>query len=376
MRIPFNRPTLVGGELDLLREVIESGRLSGDGVFTRKCQALFEEVLGVEKALLTTSCTQALELACLLLELGPGDEVILPSFTFVSTANAFALRGVKPVFCDIDPNDLNLDPAHAAKLITPRTRALVPVHYGGVGCDMDRLGALADAHGLEIVEDNAHGLFGAYKGRPLGTIGALATLSFHDTKNFTSGEGGVLLINDPKLVPRAEILWHKGTDRSRFFRGEIDKYTWVDLGSSYTPSEFTAAFLYRQLEAREEVQGAREKVWRRYRTELSTWAGRQGVALPPAPEERLPAYHLFFLVMPTPEAQTGLIAHLRERGIQSVFHYQPLHSSTMGQRLGGKPGDCPVTERVSASLVRLPFFTGLSQSDQGEVIEAVTAFEC
>jgi dTDP-4-amino-4,6-dideoxygalactose transaminase len=376
VRIPFNRPTLVGGELDLLQQVIESGRLSGDGAFTRKCQALLEEVLGVEKALLTTSCTQALELACLLLDLKPGDEVILPSFTFVSTANAFALRGVKPVFCDVDPRDLNLDPDHAARLITPRTRALVPVHYGGVGCDMDRLGALAEEHQLSIVEDNAHGLFGNYHGRPLGTIGALATLSFHDTKNFTSGEGGVLLINDPALVPRAEILWHKGTNRSRFFRGEIDKYTWVDLGSSYTPSEFTAALLYGQLEAREAVQGARERLWRRYRSELAEWAAAQGVALPPAPEDRLPAYHLFFLVMPTPEAQARLIAELKERGIQSVFHYQPLHSSAMGQRLGGKPGDCPVTERVSASLVRLPFFTSLSESDQSEVIEAVTSFKC
>lgn len=369
--IPFNRPSLVGPELEWMAEAVAGGCISGDGAFTRRCQEILERELGVPRSFLTTSCTHALELAALLLDVGPGDEVIVPSFTFVSTANAFVLRGARPVFADSRPDTLNLDEERLEELVTPRTRAIAVVHYAGVGCAMERVMEVAAAHGLAVVEDNAHGLFGRYRGRWLGTFGALATQSFHETKNFTCGEGGALLVNDPALVPRAEILREKGTDRSRFFRGEIDKYTWVDVGSSYLPSDLLAAFLAAQLEAREAVQARRRAIWEAYRDGLADWAGEEGVRLPAVPEGCEQAYHLFYLMLPGLDARTALIAHLRARGVHAVFHYVPLHLSAMGRRFGGRPGDCPVAEAAGDRLLRLPFYNSLRDDEQERVIAAV-----
>jgi len=324
--------------------------------------------------LLTTSCTHALEMAALLLDLQPGDEVIVPSFTFVSTINAFVLRGAKPVFCDVRPDTLNLDERKLEGLVTPRTKAVVPVHYAGVGCEMDAIGAIARAGGFAVVEDNAHGLYGQYRGRQLGTFGGLATQSFHETKNFTCGEGGALLVNDEAYVERAEILREKGTNRSRFFRGQVDKYTWVDVGSSYVLSDILGAMLLGQLEARDTIQDRRGKIWARYATELRAWAGSMSIRLPEVPLHCEQAFHMFYLVLPTLAQRTAFIAHLDANGVKAVFHYQPLHLSPMGERFGGRIGDCPVTEAVSDQLVRLPFYTELSEEDQGRVIEAVTSF--
>ncbi len=372
--IPFNKPCMVGTELGYVQEAFTRGHVSGDGPFTKRCHQLLEFQFNGAKALLTTSCTHALEMAALLLDLKPGDEVIVPSFTFVSTPNAFALRGVKIVFADIRPDTLNLDERRLEALITPHTRAVVPVHYGGVGCEMEAIGALARRHGLAIVEDNAHGLFGQYQGRPLGTFGQLATLSFHETKNISCGEGGALIINDPALVERAEIIREKGTNRSRFFRGQVDKYTWVDLGSSYLPSDILAAFLWGQLEAREVIQSQRRRVWEYYHRHLSDWARRRGVQLGTVPPHCRQAYHLFYLLLPSLQERQALIAHLRDRGILSVFHYQPLHLSEMGRRFGGRPGDCPVTEDISDRLLRLPFYNHLTEQEQQRVVNAIEAF--
>ncbi len=372
--IPFNRPELAGRELDYVRDAVDRGQLSGDGCYTRQCQELLSEILGGARVLLTTSCTHALEMAALLLDIGPGDDFIAPSFTFVSTVNAFVLRGARPVFADIRPDTLNLDEEQLSSVITPRTRAILPVHYAGMGCEMDRILEAAHAAGAAVVEDNAHGLFGAWRGRPLGTFGALSTLSFHETKNVFCGEGGALVINDRALTARAEILREKGTDRSRFFRGEVDRYTWVDMGSSYVPSDLLAAFLLAQLEARETIQARRCRIWQRYREELADWALAHGTRLPVVPNECGPPWHLFYLLLPSLEERQALIAHLKSRGIQAVFHYLPLHLSEMGRRFGGRPGDCPVTESVSDRLLRLPFFSGLTDSEQTRVIEAIRAF--
>jgi dTDP-4-amino-4,6-dideoxygalactose transaminase len=373
-RIPFNRPALMGNETRYMAETAARGHMSGDGEFTRRCHTFLEDSLGVPRALLTTSCTHALEMAALLLDIQPGDEVIMPSFTFVSTANAFVLRGARPVFVDIRPDTLNLDERLLEAAITRRTRAIVPVHYAGVGCEMDVIMATATRHGLAVVEDNAHGLFGKYRGRFLGTFGALATQSFHETKNFTCGEGGALLVNDPRYIERAEILREKGTNRSRFFRGMVDKYTWVDVGSSYLPSDLLAAFLYGQFEAHEAIQGRRGAIWHTYHDALCGWANEQGVRLPVVPEDCEQPYHMFYLLLPSLAVRTALIDHLKARGILSVFHYLPLHLSDMGRGFGGQPGDCPVTEDVSDRLLRLPFYNDLSEADQAEVIESVLQF--
>jgi dTDP-4-amino-4,6-dideoxygalactose transaminase len=374
-RIPFNKPAIVGDELRYIREAVESGHLSGDGSFTKRCSVLLERELGVGRALLTTSCTHALEMCALLLDVQPGDEVVVPSFAFVSTVNAWVLRGARPVFVDVRPDTLNLDEKLVAERVGPRTKAIVALHYAGVACEMDELGRIARDAGTSLVEDAAHALFGSYQGRALGSFGRLATLSFHETKNVSCGEGGALLVNDPALVERAEILREKGTNRSRFFRGEIDKYTWVDLGSSWLPSEVLAAYLWAQLEARDRIQRARERVWRRYRDELAGWAQAHDVRLPILPPQREPAWHMFQLVLPSLDARQRLTGHLRARGILAVFHYLPLHLSPMGRRLGGRPGDCPVTEDLSDRLLRLPFYNGLTEEAQGEVIDAVRAFE-
>lgn len=372
--VPFNRPSMLGSEFDYIAKAFAAGVVSGDGALTRRCHQLLEAATGARKALLTTSCTHALEMAAILLELKPGDEVILPSFTFVSTANAFALHGARPVFADVRPDTLNLDERLVESLVTERTRAIVPVHYAGVGCEMDALGELARRRGLAIVEDNAHGLFGRYHGRPLGSFGLMATQSFHETKNFSCGEGGALLLNDPALLQRAEIIREKGTNRSRFFRGEIDKYSWVDVGSSYLPSDILAGFLLAQLEAAERIQARRRAIWQRYYHDLSGWAARCGVSLPFVPEHCEPAWHMFYMLCPTLAARTALIAHCRARGVHAIFHYLPLHLSDMGQRLGGRPGDCPVTESVSDRIVRLPLFYTLSAADQERVCVAVSSF--
>jgi dTDP-4-amino-4,6-dideoxygalactose transaminase len=373
--IPFNRPSLTGNEHRYIDEAIAAGQISGDGPFTKRCNHLLQSEIGVAKVLLTTSCTHALEMAALLLNTEPGDEVIVPSFTFVSTINAFILRGARPVFVDIRPDTLNLDERELERLITPRTRAVVLVHYAGVGCEMDAIMDVAARRNLVVVEDNAHGLFGHYKGRPLGSFGALATLSFHETKNFICGEGGALVINDPHYIERAEIIREKGTDRSRFFRGQVDKYTWVDVGSSYLPSDLLAAFLLAQLEAREQIQARRRQIWEQYNEHLAGWARNHGIQTPIVPEDCEQAYHMFYMLLPSLGLRRTFIAHLKDHGILSVFHYLPLHISKMGRQFGGKPGDCPVTEDVSGRLVRLPFYNSLSPSDQQRVIEAVTGFE-
>lgn len=373
-QIYFNQPTIVGKELYYISQVIHQGHAAGDGAFTKKCQNYLEMALGVPKVLLTTSCTDALEMAALLLDIQPGDEVIVPSFTFVSTPNAFVLRGARPVFADVRADTLNLDETQLERLITPNTKAIVPVHYAGVGCEMDVIGALAARYHLPIVEDNAHGLFGQYQGRNLGTFGALATQSFHETKNFICGEGGALLINDPTLVERAEIIREKGTNRSRFFRGQVDKYTWVDVGSSFLPSDLLAAFLYAQLEAREEIQAKRRRLWLYYWEALAEWSETHAVRLPIIPSHCNQAYHMFYLLLPSLAIRQALIQHLKAQGILSVFHYLPLHLSDMGRRFGGQPGDCPVTEEVSDRLLRLPFHNALTEADQAFVVERLKQF--
>jgi len=375
MRVDFNRPTLTGKEFEYIAEAIQNAHISGDGPFTKKCHALLEESLGVPKVLLTTSCTHALEMAALLLDIQPGDEVLIPDFTFVSTVNAFVLRGAQPVFVDVRPDTLNLDESRLEAAVTSRTRAIVPVHYAGVGCEMDAILEIASHHHLAVVEDNAHGLFGKYKGRYLGTFGALAAQSFHETKNFSSGEGGALLINDKSLLERAEIIREKGTNRARFFRGQVDKYTWVDVGSSYLPSDILAAFLFAQLEHREQIQAHRRQVWEFYNQHLSDWAAQNGVRLPTIPAHVEQAYHMFYLLLPDLDLRQRFIAYLRERGIYSVFHYLPLHLSDMGRKFGGQPGDCPVTERVSDQLVRLPFHNSLTSSDLEMVVDAIMEFK-
>jgi dTDP-4-amino-4,6-dideoxygalactose transaminase len=369
--IPFNRPSFEGREREYINQAVTDGHISGDGAFTKRCHAFLEEALGVPRVLLTTSCTHALEMAALLLDIQPGDEVIVPSFTFVSTINAFVLRGALPVFVDIRPDTLNLDEKRLEPLVTHRTKVIAPVHYGGVGCEMDAILNIAKAQGVAVVEDNAHGLFGKYRGRYLGTFGCLATQSFHETKNFNCGEGGALLVNDPQHIERAEVIREKGTNRSRFFRGEVDKYTWVDIGSSYLPSDLLAAYLLAQLEARDKIQAKRRRVWEYYADQLGDWAEAHNVRLPVIPSQCEQSYHLFYLLMPSLDARTRLISHLKAQGILSVFHYLPLHLSPMGQRFGGKPGDCPVTEKVSDCLVRLPFYNNLTQEDQDRVIGAI-----
>jgi dTDP-4-amino-4,6-dideoxygalactose transaminase len=369
--IPFNRAALVGNEWKYLAEAVRMGHISGDGFYTLRCHDFLERELGVRKALLTTSCTHALELAALLLDLKEGDEVVMPAFTFVSIANAFVLRGARPVFADIRPDTLNLDEKKLPNLITRNTRAIVPVHYAGVGCEMDRILEVARKQNLAVIEDNAHGLFGKYRGRFLGTFGCLATQSFHETKNVTCGEGGALLINDERYIERAEIIRQKGTDRTRFLRGEVDKYSWIDVGSSYLPSDILAAFLLAQLEARERIQAVRQRIWERYYDELTDWADGNGVRLPVVPADCNQAYHLFYLLLPSLQERQRFIAHLKERAILSVFHYVPLHTSEMGRRYGGVLGDCPVAEMVGDRLVRLPFYNELSETEQSRVIDAI-----
>ena len=371
INIPFNLPSIEGNEQAYMTEAIAQGHLSGDGPFTHKCHSLLEQALGVPKVLLTTSCTHALEMVAILLDIKPGDEVIVPSFTFVSTINAFVLRGAKPVFCDIRSDTLNLDETLIEEFITPRTRVILPVHYAGVACEMDSIMEIAQRYDIHVVEDNAHGLFGKYKGRHLGTFGTMATQSFHETKNISCGEGGALLINDPQYIERAEIIREKGTNRSRFFRGQVDKYTWVDIGSSYLPSDILAAFLYGQLEVYEKIQAKRKRIWEYYQEHLKDWAEENNVRLPNIPEICEQPYHMFYMLLPSLEHRQELIAHLKQRGIQSVFHYLPLHFSNMGITFGEKVYNCPLTEDNSNRLMRLPFYNNLNEVDQQRVVDAI-----
>jgi len=374
MAISFNRPTFVGKETEYMQQALQNDHISGDGPFTKKAHLLLEQALDVPKVLLTTSCTHALEMSALLLDLKDGDEVIVPSFTFVSSINAFVLRGAKPVFADVRPDTLNLDESRLEVLITSKTRAIVVVHYAGVACEMDTIMEVANRHNIPVIEDNAHGLFGKYKGKYLGTFGVMATQSFHETKNFTSGEGGALVINDPKYIEDAEILREKGTNRSRFFRGQVDKYTWVNVGSSYLPSDMLAAFLLAQLEEREQIQSRRQKIWETYYKELGAWAEENNVQMPFVPAHCEQTYHMFYILLPNLEKRQAAIAHLKARDIQAVFHYLPLHLSPMGEKYGGKPGDCEVTEHVSDRLLRLPFYTSMTEEEQIQVVKALKEF--
>lgn len=372
--IPFNKPCLEGNELEYIGEAVNHSLIAGDGHFTKRCHSFLEAEIGVQKALLTTSGTHALEMTAILLNIREGDEVITPSFTFVSTPGAFVMRGAHPVFVDIRGDTLNMDEKQLEGLITPRTKAIIPVHYAGVACEMDPILEVAGRHNIHVVEDNAHGLFGKYKGKFLGTFGCMSSLSFHQTKNFTCGEGGALLINDPQYIQRAEIIREKGTDRSRFFRGEVDRYTWVDVGSSYLPSDILAAFLYAQFQKREQIQLRRQQIWDNYYARLKDWAQKHNVKLPVVPDYCEQPYHIFHMIMPSAADRQGLVAHLRSRGIQSVFHYIPLHLSGVGLRLGYNKGQFPVTEGISERLIRLPFYNELTQAQQESVIQAVFDF--
>jgi dTDP-4-amino-4,6-dideoxygalactose transaminase len=372
--VPFNKSSQQGKELHYINQAISYGQVAGNQTFSQKCQSLLEDTLGVQKALISTSCTHALEMAAILLNIQPNDEVIIPAFTFVSTANAFALRGARPVFCDIKPDTLNLDESKLKSLITNRTRAIVVVHYAGVGCEMDKILEIANLHEITVVEDNAHGLFGKYRGRWLGTFGCLTTQSFHETKNITCGEGGALLINNEKFIERAEIIREKGTDRTRFFRGQVDKYSWVDIGSSYVMSDILAAFLYGQLEKWQEIQKKRKKIWKRYNEELSDWAEQNGVRRPIVPKHCEQAYHMYYLLMPSGECRSKFIAQLKDKGVMAVFHYLPLNSSRFALQMvkkGWQKFQCPITEDVSKRIVRLPFYADLSEDDQTSVIDSI-----
>jgi len=373
-QIPFNRPSIVGRELEYVAQSVAAMHTSGDGPFTERCREALQTQLGVQTALLTPSCTAALEMTALLSGIEPGDEVIVPSFTFVSAVNAYVMRGAVPVFADIRGDTLNLDESLLDSLVTPRTRAVVLTHYAGVACEMDPILAGAERHGIQVVEDNAHGLYGSYRGRKLGSLAPLATLSFHETKNLICGEGGALLINDAALVERAEIIRDKGTDRQRFFRGQVDKYSWVDLGASHVLSDMLAAFLYAQLECREQVMQQRGEVWQRYDAAFRGEVEQHGVRLPTVPEHCEQAYHMYYMLLPTLARRQALIAHLRQRNIHAVFHYVPLHQSTMGRKLGRAPDGCPTSCRVSDTLVRLPFFHGMDAGAQQRVIDEVLSF--
>jgi len=372
--IPFNKPFIVGKELYYIARAVALGNIGGDGSFTAGCSRLLEQRLDIPKVLMTPSCTAALEMAAMLCDLGPGDEVIAPSFTFVSTVNAFVRFGAKPVFVDIRPDTLNIDDALIGEAITPRTKAIFPVHYAGVGCEMDRIMTIAQKHGLTVIEDAAQGVYSFHKDRALGSIGHLGTYSFHETKNYICGEGGALCINDEKLVERAEIIRDKGTNRQQFFRGQVDKYTWVDIGSSYVPSEICCAFLYAQLEMLEEIAARRRAIYEVYRSRLQPLEADGLLRLPHIPEECGSNYHMFYVLLPDQQTRDGLMGYLRDRGIHAVFHYIPLHSSPMGRKFGSADGDLPVTEDISGRLLRLPFYYEITEEEQMCVVENLKTF--
>lgn len=373
-RIPFNKPYMTGRELYHIAQAVSFENIAGDGYFTQQCARFLESRFGVGSALMVTSCTAALEMAAMLCDLEPGDEVIMPSFTFVSTASAVMRAGGRPVFADIRPDTLNVDVDHVEQLINERTKALLPIHYAGVGCEMDRLMALADRHDLIVIEDAAQGVNAGYRGRALGTIGHLGCYSFHDTKNFVCGEGGALAVNDPEMIRRAEILRDKGTNRRQFWRGEVDKYTWVDLGSSFVPSEISCAFLLAQFESMDAMQDRRDQLWNGYQDRLKPLAADGLVTLPTVPVDRRSNSHIFHLLMADERARDGLITHLAEQDIHAVFHYVPLHSSPMGRKLTPEPTQLPVTDDITGRLVRLPMYYELTEADIDRVCSAINTF--
>ncbi len=374
MKIPFNKPFIAGKELFYIAEAVTMGNIGGDGHFTQACCRLLEKHFDISRVLLTPSCTAALEMAAMLCDLGPGDEVIMPSFTFVSTANAVVRLGAKPVFVDIRPDTLNLDEDLIEEAITPKTKAILPVHYAGVGCEMDRIMEIAEKHHLFVIEDAAQGVNSFYNGRALGSIGHLGCYSFHETKNYICGEGGALCINDERFIERAEILRDKGTNRQKFFRGQVDKYTWVDVGSSYVPSEIASAFLYGQLEMLEPIADRRKAIYQYYYERLKPLESEDLLRLPVMPLTCVSNYHLFHLLLPTEVAAAGLLGYLKNQGIAAVFHYVPLHSSPMGRKFGYCRGDLPATETLSAQLIRLPFFYEIAQEEQQDVVRAIGTF--
>lgn len=373
-RISFNKPHLTGKELHYISEAHALGQLSGDGPFTKRCNAWLEQQTSCNKALLTHSCTAALDMAAILADIAPGDEIIMPSYTFSSTANAFVLRGGSPVFVDIRPDTLNIDETKIESAITPRTKAIVPVHYAGVSCEMDAIIAIADRHHLLVIEDAAQGVRSEYKGNPLGSIGHLGCLSFHETKNIIAGEGGALLINDARFIERAEIIREKGTNRSKFFRGEVDKYTWVDIGSSYLPGEIVAAFLWAQMEDAEQITRKRLVIWASYYEALLSLAREGILRLPIVPTECKHNAHMFYVLFKSLEMRTRAIEFLKQHDITTVFHYVPLHSSPAGVRFGRTDGDMTVTNDTSDRLLRLPLYYDMSESDTQRVIETLIAF--
>jgi dTDP-4-amino-4,6-dideoxygalactose transaminase len=369
--IPFNRPSVVGREYEYMQAAVAGGQLSGNGPFTKSCQQWLEDHVTCRRALLTPSCTAALEMAALLLDLEPGDEVIMPSFAFVSTANAFVLRRATPVFVDIRPDTLNLDETRIEAAITPRTRAIVALHYAGVGCEMDAIGALAARHGVAVIEDAAQGIMAAYRGRPLGSFGRFGALSFHETKNVIAGEGGALLMNDAADADRAEIIWEKGTNRSQFFRGETQKYTWLDVGSSYLPGELTAAFLRAQLDEAERISAERMRLWQLYHAGLEPLERMGLLRRPIVPAHCQQNAHIYYVLLQTSAVRDNLLAALRAGGIDAVFHYVPLHSSPAGRRYGIASGDLAVTDDVWSRLIRLPLWVGLTDDQVGTVVAAI-----
>jgi dTDP-4-amino-4,6-dideoxygalactose transaminase len=372
--IPFNKPFIAGKELYYIARAVALANISGDGHFTRQCSRLLEERFGIHRVLMVPSCTAALEMAAMLCGLGPGDEVILPSFTFVSTANAIVRLGAKPVFVDIRPDTLNLDETLIEDAITPQTRAIFPVHYAGVSCEMDRIMAVAKGYGLRVVEDAAQGVNAFINGRALGSIGHLATYSFHETKNFMCGEGGALCLNEQDLVERAEIIRDKGTNRQQFFRGQVDKYTWVDVGSSYVPSEICCAFLFAQLELMDAITNRRREIYLRYLRLLQPLEAQGLLQLPHTPEGAISNYHLLYLLLPDSATRDAVLRHLNDHGVHAVFHYVPLHSAPMGRRFGYQPNDLPVTEDISGRLLRLPFYYEMTEREQDEVVGRAADF--
>ena len=371
MRIPFNKTSFYSDVIKNIKNAISQGHISGDGGYTKKCSEFLESNLKVKRALITTSCTHALEMAAILLNIKDGDEIIAPSYTFVSTVNSFVIRGAKPIFIDIKMDTLNMDENSIERLITKKTKAIIPVHYAGVGCEMDKILDLARKYNIPIVEDNAHGLFAKYKDKYLGTFGTFATQSFHETKNYSCGEGGALLINDNKYINRAEIIREKGTNRKMYHDGEVDKYSWQDIGSSYLPSDILSAILYTQFNDRKKIQKKRKTIYNYYYNHLVDWAHENQVLLPTVPGSCEQSYHMFYMIMPTLKKRNFFLNILNDAGIKSIFHYVPLHTSKMGLKFGNKKGDLPVTEKVSDCLIRLPFFNDISYSQLKYVVEII-----
>jgi dTDP-4-amino-4,6-dideoxygalactose transaminase len=370
--VPFNVPYTTGREAGYIAEAVAAGHLSGNGAFTRRCERWLEDGIGSARAMLTPSCTAALEMAAILLDVGPGDEIVMPSFTFVSTANAFALRGASPVFVDVRPDTLTIDVDLVRSACTDRTRTIVPVHYAGVGCDMDELCALADSENVALVEDAAQGILATESGRPLGSRAALAALSFHETKNVMCGEGGALLVNDERFIERAEVVQEKGTNRRRFFRGQVDRYTWVDVGSSYLLSELSAAFLWAQLEDAERITARRLEIWDSYHAAFAPLEAGERLRRPVVPASRTHNAHMYYVLLPSERARDRFIADLAEAGVHSVFHYVPLHNSAAGSHLGRAVGSMRVTDDASRRLARLPLWAGMREPDVEQVVDAVT----